>query len=472
MSLTRKIAHNTIYQIIGKIVSVALGLVALGMMTRHLGQEQFGWYVTTISFLQFIGILIDFGLIPVTAQMMSEPAFDKHTLFKNLLGFRFVTAVIFLGITPFIALFFPYPIEVKIAIAFTTISFLSVAMNQVLLGFYQTKLKMHIPAIGEVVGRIVLVISLWLFIREGLGFLPIMGAVVASAVAYTLFLWAQAHTESPAGFGFGMNIWRAIAVKMWPIAIAIMFNVLYLKGDIILLSLFREQVEVGVYGAAYRVIDILAQTAMMIMGVMLPLLAHSWSRGQKVEFEKRYQQAFDAMMALAFPMMVGTIALADRMMLLVAGEDFLASGRPLRILAIAVFGVYLGAVFGHAAVAINKQRQVMWIYISTAIITLGGYLIFIPVYGMFGAAWMTVFSEIYTGALLFLAVRHYTKKHLEIRTFAKIIFSSLVMGAGLILFEDLNIFLLILMSIAIYGFFLFSLGGMSRETIKEIFSAK
>jgi O-antigen/teichoic acid export membrane protein len=251
-----------------------------------------------------------------------------------------------------------------------------------------------------------------------------------------------------------------------------MFNVLYLKGDIILLSLFREQVEVGVYGAAYRVIDILAQTAMMIMGVMLPLLAHSWSRGQKVEFEKRYQQAFDAMMALAFPMMVGTIALADRMMLLVAGEDFLASGRPLRILAIAVFGVYLGAVFGHAAVAINKQRQVMWIYISTAIITLGGYLIFIPVYGMFGAAWMTVFSEIYTGALLFLAVRHYTKKHLEIRTFAKIIFSSLVMGAGLILFEDLNIFLLILMSIAIYGFFLFSLGGMSRETIKEIFSAK
>ena len=27
-----------------------LGVLALGMMTRYLGTEKFGWYVTTISF--------------------------------------------------------------------------------------------------------------------------------------------------------------------------------------------------------------------------------------------------------------------------------------------------------------------------------------------------------------------------------------------------------------------------------------
>ncbi|MBU1895837.1 oligosaccharide flippase family protein, partial [Patescibacteria group bacterium] len=81
MSVTKKIAHNTMVQIVGKIFSTVLGLVALGMMTRYLGAEQFGWYITTIAFLQFVGILIDFGLIPVTAQMMSEPKFDKIKLF-------------------------------------------------------------------------------------------------------------------------------------------------------------------------------------------------------------------------------------------------------------------------------------------------------------------------------------------------------------------------------------------------------
>jgi len=78
MSLTKKVAHNTIVQIIGKIISTVLGLVAIGMLARYLGQEQFGWYITAISFLQFIGIVIDFGLVPVTAQMMSEKDFDKE----------------------------------------------------------------------------------------------------------------------------------------------------------------------------------------------------------------------------------------------------------------------------------------------------------------------------------------------------------------------------------------------------------
>ncbi|PIR77405.1 MAG: hypothetical protein COU30_02645, partial [Candidatus Magasanikbacteria bacterium CG10_big_fil_rev_8_21_14_0_10_38_6] len=156
MSTTRKIAHNTLIQISGKVVSTLLGLVAIGMMTRYLGQAQFGWYVTVISFLGFAGILIDFGLIPVTAQMMSEPKFDKTVLFKNLLGFRFVTAFVFFGIIPFLAWLFPYPREVNIAIGFVSLSFLAISMNQVLIGFYQTKLKMHVQVIGEVFGRLVL----------------------------------------------------------------------------------------------------------------------------------------------------------------------------------------------------------------------------------------------------------------------------------------------------------------------------
>lgn len=472
MSTTRKIAHNTLYQIIGKIISVALGLIAIGMMTRYLGQEQFGWYVTTISFLQFIAILIDFGLVPVTAQMMSEPRFDKKGLFKNLLGFRFVTAIVFLGIAPLIALFFPYPKEVKVAISFTTISFLGVAMNQVLLGFYQTKLKMHIQAIGEVTGRTVLVVGLWILIAKGASFLWVMGAVTLSSVVYTCVLWIRANKESTAGFAFDKNIWKAIIVKMWPIAISIMFNVVYLKGDIILLSLFRAQAEVGIYGAAYRVIDILAQTAMMIMGLMLPLLAYSWSRDLKDKFKKRYQQSFDIMMVFAIPMMLGTIVLAEKIMVLIAGAEFAQSGRALQILAIAVFGVYLGAVFGHTAVSVNKQKQVMWIYISTAILTLIGYLIFIPIYGMYGAAFMTVFSELYAGGLLFFSVRKYTKEKLQGQTFAKIIFSALVMASVLFIFIDLHIFILVPLGMLVYGFFLFALGGISKETVRNIIKLK
>lgn len=472
MSTTRKIAHNTIYQIIGKISSTFLGLIALGMMTRYLGQEQFGWYITTMAFLQFIGIMIDFGLIPVTAQMMSEPEHDKNKLFKNLLGFRFTTSVLFLGVAPLIALLFPYPPEVKLAITFTTITFLSVNMNQIFLGFYQTKLKMHIQAIGENVGRIVLVLGLWLVMSKGLGFIPVMWVVVLNSIAYTIVLWISAKKYTSISFGFDWVIWKAIMTKMWPIAISIIFNVIYLKGDTILLSLFKSQTEVGIYGAAYRVIDILAQTAMMIMGVMLPLLAFNWSRNLKNEFKKYYQMSFDTLMMLAIPVLVGTIILANKIMLLVAGQDFIASAKPLQILSIAVFGLYLGAIFGHTAVAINKQKQTMWIYISDSIITLIGYLIFIPMYGMYGAAWMTVFSELYAGILLWITIRHYSKENLRLKTLSKIIFASLVMGSVLLLFIKLHVVILAILGIIVYGLVLILTKTVSKQTISEIISIK
>jgi len=450
-------------------VSTLLGLVAIGMMTRYLGQAQFGWYVTVISFLGFAGILIDFGLIPVTAQMMSEPKFDKTVLFKNLLGFRFVTAFVFFGIIPFLAWLFPYPREVNIAIGFVSLSFLAISMNQVLIGFYQTKLKMHVQVIGEVFGRLVLIAGLFLVITNALGFLPVMGVVTLASLSYTAMLWLNARRYAKTGFAFDAAIWKSISIKMWPIAVSIMFNVVYLKGDVLILSVFRDQVEVGLYGAAYRVIDILAQTAMMIMGVMLPLLAYAWSRKDTKTFQQRYQQSFDVMMMLALPMTVGLMLTANQIMAMIGGREFVASGKPLQILAIAVFGVYLGGVFGHAAVAINKQKQTMWVYMSNAVITLIGYGIFIPRYGMWGAAWMTVFSELYAGIFLFLIIRYYSKTKLSLVVFGKILLATILMGGTVYYYvPTMHVLISIALGGVVYGTVLVVTGGISQSTIREV----
>lgn len=469
MSTARALAHNTAVQIAGKIASTLLGLAGIGMMTRHLGAAEFGWYTIVISYLGFAGILIDFGLIPVTAQMMSEPRFNKTELFKNLLGFRFITALVMLGLAPAVAMFLPYPTPVKIAIAFTAVSFLGNAMNQVLVGLYQTKLKMHIQVAGEIIGRILLVVSLFFLIHRGAGFLWIMGAVTLSGVVYTAVLWLFAARETRVGFGWDIGIWRAIAAKMWPIAVSIMFNVVYLKGDALLLSVLRSETEVGLYGAAYRVLDIVAQLAMMMMGVWLPILAYAWSRDLKEDFQKSFCQSFDALMSFAVPMTAGVMILAEPIMAFVAGDAFRPSGGILRILALAVFGIYLGAVFGHAAVAMNRQRQTMWIYISDAVLTLAGYLYAIPRFGMLGAAWMTVFSELYAGALLFLTVRRHAKTPIPLRTFWKILFSAGVMALALVAAPDWHVMFRILLGSAVYGLTLICIGGVSKEALRALF---
>ncbi len=110
----------------------------------------------------------------------------------------------------------------------------------------------------------------------------------------------------------------------------------------------------------------------------------------------------------------------------------------------------------------------MWIYISDAVLTLAGYLIFIPLYGMYGAAWMTVFSEVYAGLLLALSVRKYTKEKLDLRRWAKLVFSTIIMAAVLFQLPHWNIFILVLIGGLVYVAFVFLLGAVNIETIKEI----
>ncbi|MBI5728494.1 MAG: flippase [Candidatus Magasanikbacteria bacterium] len=470
MSTTRKIAHNAIAQIASKIISTALGLVALGIMFRALGPEQFGWYITATSFLQFIGILIDFGLIPVTAQMLSEPAYEKNYLLKNLLGFRVVSALLFLAPSPLLVLFFPYPTPIKIAVGIMSIGFLATAVNQIFIGFYQTKLRTHIQAGSEVLGRILLVIGVVLLQRQSAAFLPMMAVVTASTIASTAVLWLSTGREIRLGLGFDLSLWRAIIQKMWPVAISIICNVVYLKGDVVLLSLFRSQTEVGMYGAAYRMLDVVTQSAMLLMGLLLPLLVATWSRGQREEFRHYLQRSFDTLMLFAVPIMVGTILLAAPIMQFIAGPKFSAAGNILRILSIAVFGVFIGAVFGHTALAIGRQKTALWIFASDAVITLIGYLVFIPKYGAMGAAWMSVFSELYAGFLLLLLVRHYSQIFPRLQLLGKIAAASLVMAFVPLFLPAAPVIITIILAGLVYLIALLGLRAVSRATLQEIFS--
>src|SRR3989339_1292972 len=127
MSLTQQIAKNTAIQIVGKIISTLLGLVAFAIIARSLGVEKFGWYITAIGFLQMLGVISDFGFTVVTANMLSEPLFDKQKLINTLFTWRFITALFLQCLTPVTILLFPYPWPIKLAVFVLSFSFFCVS---------------------------------------------------------------------------------------------------------------------------------------------------------------------------------------------------------------------------------------------------------------------------------------------------------------------------------------------------------
>jgi O-antigen/teichoic acid export membrane protein len=468
MSLNKALAQNTAIQIIGKVISTGLGLAAVAILTRELGTVKFGWYVTATSFLQFIGILIDFGFTVTASNMLSEPEHDKTKLFNTIFTWRFFTALATFGIAPIIILFFPYGKEIKIAVAVTSLSFFSNTLNQVFIGYYRQKLSMFIATASEILGRVILVGGFIILSVTNAGFLPLMSIITISAVTSTVYLIYKFGRLS---FCFDRTISKALFYKMWPTALSVIFNSIYLQADRVILPLFVSQSEVGLYGAAYRVLDIVIQIAALVMGMVMPLITYSWSRNHFSEFKERYQLAIDLIALLLFPVVAGLFVLAEPIMRFVAGASFIKSGLMLQWLSISILGTAFGMAFGHIVLAINRQKEALLIYGTDAILSLTGYLIFIPSYGWIGAVWVTIFSEIYAGLFLLLIAVVYSGVIPDLSRVSRVFLASVLMGT-IVMWSNLSLFPSVILGVVIYSALILMLKVVKKSSVLEILNLK
>lgn len=462
MSLTRNVARNTLSQLTGKIIGTFLGLVSISLITRYLGQSGFGQYTTVMTFLQFFGILADFGLTLITVQMISEKDADQEKILSNLFTLRLISAVIFLGLAPIVVLILPYDGIIKQGVALTAASYILIALNQVLTGVFQRNLDMKKVAVGEIINRMVLLALIWLSVAQGLGLLGVLTAVVISNLAQFLILWMGSTKHAAIKFAFDKEVWLKILHLSWPITISIGLNLIYLKSDTLILSLVKSQAEVGIYGATYKVIDVLVTIPIMFSGLVLPILTREWSSRNSEKFLQVFQKGFDAMVLLAIPLIAGTWLVSTEVMRAVAGREFEASGPVLNILVIAAAIIFIGSLFGHAIIALNKQKQTIWVYGASAVLALAGYIIFIPIYSYFGAAWMTVFSEAFVSCGIIIIFCRFTGFRPGFSSATKALLSSVIMCLTIVILKQFvsTPFLALNLVIYIGGAILVYFGGL------------
>jgi O-antigen/teichoic acid export membrane protein len=472
MSLTKKIAYNTIIQFSGKVLGTIIGVLTIAIMTRYLGQIGFGQYSTIMAYLQLFAILVDMGLSLTVIRLISDTIYEKEKAINNIFTFRFFSALIFLGIAPLVVIFFPYDNFVKIGIAVAAISFFISSLNQILISLFQKELKLNGVAIAEVSGRLVLLILVAYFAFADKGLLAIIWAVVLGSLINFILNYLFALKFVKIKFAFDWHVWKRIFQITWPLALSIALNLVYFKADTLILSLTRSQAEVGIYNAPYRVLEILISFIYLFVGIIFPILTAAWLQKNIERFKDIFQKTFDALVMISVPMVFGTFFVAKNLMLLIAGPEFLASGDLLKIIIIATAIIFVNSIFGFTIVTLDKQRQIVWAYVIVAIVSLIGYIFTIPRYGYYGAAIFTVISEAMIFGFNIIVVVKSTKFWPKLVIFPKALLASLPVCIILYFLANINVILQIIIATIVYAVFIYLFKGISKEFIKEISSFK
>lgn len=474
MSTARLIAWNTGIQAVGKVISTLFGVAIIALLTRYLGQEGFGYYSTANAFFQIFAIMLDLGVNVMIVQMLGEHKGDtkyENRAVSATMTLRIVLSLALLGVAPFIGLLFPYATEVKLALFAIWASFFAASLNQIVIGVQQRHLKMHIVAASEVLGRAVLLGGLFLAMYMGWGLVPIVLIVSLGSLINFVANWLVARRYASFRWNWDPAFWKDLLTRSWPIGVSILFNLAYFKADTLVLSLVRPATEVGLYSAAYRVLEILITFPFMLAGVTLPLMAHAWTKKNSERFNALVRQSITVMTLLALPMAAGVAVLGVPAMILISGPEFAPAGQILKILALATAIIYVGTIASHVVVAVDKQRKMLPVYIVTGILTVISYAILIPIYGMWAAAWLTVASEVIVAAAAMRITLRAAPQGIDSWVILKIIFASAVMALGIMPLSDLWIPIPITAGILIYSVIILATGAISKKTIKEILTA-
>ncbi len=467
----QKIAHNTIIQIVGKAANILIGVLAIAFLTRYLSPDGYGKYTTVLSFLQIFGIILDFGLYLVLLQEISKKNADRNYIFSNVLTLRIISGLTFFIVVPILVLFFPYSKDVKLGIVFTSVAFFLNALIQVYGAIFQKEMTMYKVVLAETIAKVFFLglILLFIFLKGNL--ILILIANIVNAAVFFFILARNARKYVKFKWTIDLVYWKEILRLSWPIAITTILNLIYFKADTLILSLYKPQSHVGLYGAAYKVLEILTTLPHLILGLVLPIFAIYWFEKRNDELKNIFQKIFNMFVILTFIIVVIFTAEAKGIINFIAGKEYGASVGLLKILIWPTVIIFFGSFFNYGIIAIEKQKNLIKYFLISAVFAMAGYLIFIPRFSYYGAAYITLFVELLMAIFSYFLLRKHTQWKVNLKLLFQVLFISLFVFA-ILEFISFHFIIEIIIAGILYFGLLFIFGIISRDLIKEIIKPK
>ncbi|MFA6183902.1 MAG: oligosaccharide flippase family protein [Parcubacteria group bacterium] len=471
MALARKIAYNVVASTIAKVCSTILALVNIGFITRYLGVNGFGDYATVLAFFSFFGAILDLGLYSIATREISRKNSNEEKIMSNVFALRLISASFLVIIVPILFVFLPYPEEIKKGILIIALSYVFASSYMVFNGIFQKNLRMDKVTIAELIGKVLQVIFVILVVKNDWGFTSVMMSVLVSTMFTFFMVIFLSRKYSKFSLEFDFDYWKKFLKMSYPVGISAFVTFLYFKMDTIMLSFLKGSESVGIYNMAYKIIENITFFPGMIVGLILPLLS-MYVFSDKNNFTKVINKTVKVFLIMVVPMIIGTLFLAEDVINIIGGNQFLISANVLRILIFALAFIFFGNLFNSVLLAANLQGKLMYILSFCAVFNIGLNFILIPKYSYMGAAVVSVLTELLVVVLTMWAINKRVDYNFSLKGWGKIFFSGLAMGLFLIVFNRLNFIYTGVGSVLFYVLFLWLTRAITvREIRSLIFSS-
>lgn len=472
ISAKNRVVKNTGVLLAGTIIDKLCLLSFFAIVARHIGPEGFGKYAFALSFTALFIVLGDLGLSTIAIR---EVARDKSLAGKylgNIAVLKTIFSAIAVGIIFLAITLFNYPSDTAKIVYIIGISVFFGSISVALRWCFQAFQKMEYEAVLNMINGVLLLGISLLVLYFGKGLIGLAFAHLATSILIFIFSFLLTVKKlAKPKFEINFDFWKFLIKTSFPIGLSIIFATIYLNTDTVMLSLMKDDAQVGWYNAGHKLVEAIKIIPSMFILAIFPVMAGFYKTSLK-SLEIVFRKSMQYMFLLALPIAIGTTILSYKIIPIIWGQDFIPAISGLQILIWGGALAFLGSMISCCLCAIDKQKLQMYAILVGLLLNIILNLILIPKFSYIGAAIAIVIAEfIVTLLALFFIFQNLKVNPFPSQIF-KIIFASVLMGAITWLIKDFNIILVVFVSIFFYFGILILIKGISKSDLKLIRQSK
>jgi O-antigen/teichoic acid export membrane protein len=462
------VARNTIVLLAAQVVTRLGGLITAVLLTNYLDVDNFGRYSFLLAYATLFTPLCDLGIdVFIVRELSINP--DKRSVVAGTAlsiksGLTLVSILLITG-----SFYFIYGSTSLLPFIFIAASVVSVRnASGTFSGLFRANQHLTLDSIIQISAKLfeLAAVLIAIFLKADVFLLfKILLVFALVQLGYTFHLAHRHSYLSSLSYSYRYVI--SLLKGGLPFVLTSISVIIYFQIDAVMLSTLVGEHETGIYRSATNLVFSLNAFSAAIVIALFPMIAKIFSTN-RAEAVKVASNAMFYSLLLAFPIAVGTTALAKPIIHLLYKNSFAEASFSLRILIWWIPVSFATNIFGHILGAIGLQRKVLLICVLNAVFNVAANFYFIPKFGAVGASITTVATEIIGFVFLTIVVTKHFGFVYQVRRLLKIFLASLILIPFIWLSGSIHVGILIGFGIILYITALFILRAIEKKDLEQL----
>ena len=384
---SQRIARNALARLSGEIIAKATSLVFFVTMARELGREGFGAFMFALGLTGALVLCAGFGTDDLAAREVARDRSRAGRYLADVISLKIVTCTVLLAGAAIVVSLGNFSPDTLPAVVLVGVGVAIEAISRTWYSIFQAHERLDLVSLSVIIQRSATAVVGVVLLKLGAGVV-----VAATVFAFGALLGLATALFSGRRLGIAADRanprrWRALLRAGLPIGVAGLLFILLLRLDVTLLSFLSGEAEVGIYAAAYRLVESTQFLAWAISAAMLPWLARAQHiGGGERGLVRGYELGLKAMNAVLLPIGLVFVLFAEPLVNLLYGPPFRGAVLPLQLLGLtsALYGIQSFTVT--TFIARDSAGTFARIVAGVVVLNLVGNAFAIPRFGADGAA--------------------------------------------------------------------------------------